>query len=372
MEKLDFLMPPVIKDVKDNIISVFTEDREFYDFYNKNLVKYRSCETHLYDFMSRLDQKIMAGGIDLSPEVMNSMKTMASLFDACTAIPYLSREESEIIGEGYPAFVVYHKEKNTNDFLLAFANAAYLKESRIGSLSDIRGLPEPSIMNKIYTSNNVYDFRKAARNMNGGYNAKFIEMDRMDNGQKKAYFWYLREFTHPDGSTIQIRIGMNVSSLSEEQRDELKEVYNATEEMNKQKIAKKHLSPVSYENITGEIQRKIDLILRSTNPNKTTMVPSLRWIKMLFEIANGIMNSSVPLVTIDDRNKVEQMNLSYSIIGGGLTCESSFERIMMKPGLARVRERFGEIIPVCHPIPAGGYIQFHRLLQPKQPTKIVY
>jgi len=53
-------MPPVIKDVKDNIISVFTEDREFYDFYNKNLVKYRSCETHLYDFMSRLDQKIMA------------------------------------------------------------------------------------------------------------------------------------------------------------------------------------------------------------------------------------------------------------------------------------------------------------------------
>ncbi len=45
------------------------------------------------------------------------------------------------------------------------------------------------------------------------------------------------------------------------------------------------------------------------------MVPSLRWIKMLFEIANGIMNSSVPLVTIDDRNKVEQMNLSYSIIG---------------------------------------------------------
>ncbi|MDD2892091.1 MAG: hypothetical protein PHQ95_03940 [Candidatus Gracilibacteria bacterium] len=365
MKKLDFLSPPVIKNVHNTTVPIFTADQTFFDHHNKELIKYTSCETKLYEFMSRLDQKIMAGGMDLGEEITSSIKTMASLFDACTAIPYFSREESEIIEEGYPAFVVYHKERGANNFLLSFANAAYLKESNIKRLSDIRGLSEPEIMNKIYTPDSIDDFRRAARNADKGYNAKLINIDRLNDGKKRAYFWYLKEFAHPDGSTIQIRIGMNVSSLSKEQREELKHIYNTTKELHDQEIVKKFISPVSYENVIGEVQRKIDILLRSTSINRTSLVPILKWVKMLFEIANGIMKSPVPFVIVNDDKKVEQMNLPYSIIGGGLTHESSFERIMMNPGLASIHRRFGEIIPVCHPIPTGGYIQFYRLIQPK-------
>lgn len=83
---------------------------------------------------------------------------------------------------------------------------------------------------------------------------------------------------------------------------------------------------------------------------------------MLFEIADTIVNSPVPLV-ITNNNKVEQMNLSYSLIGWWLNNGSSFERIITNPVLESIQKRFGKILPVCHEIPVGGYIQFHRIIQ---------
>ncbi len=175
-------------------------------------------------------------------------------------------------------------------------------------------------MQKPYKAETIEQFSALARNSQGGYTAEFIEMDNVpvdSTGAAPAFFWYRKEFNHPDGGKIQVRIGMNGTGLLEKQRIELIELYKLANVLREEYMEYVHYSRPSYEALAIEIKDRLLSILDSGVEPKNDATIALGWMQMVLEIADDIIkNSPLPLTIVNEGGAIEHVSSAYATMVG--------------------------------------------------------
>lgn len=175
-------------------------------------------------------------------------------------------------------------------------------------------------MQDLYTPETIESFTTAAKASQGGYTAQFIEMDKVtsnEHDEKPAFFWYRKEFNHPDGGKIQVRIGMNGTGLSQDQKDELSDAYKLADILRRENLDEVYYSKYPHALLIDRIKEQLSFILESNTDEEKKFIVPLGWMQMVLEIADDIVkNSPFPLTIVDGAGVIEQISPAYSAMIG--------------------------------------------------------
>ncbi len=164
-----------------------------------------------------------------------------------------------------------------------------------------------------------------------------------------AFFWYRKEFNHPDGGKIQVRIGMNGTGLLEKQKIELTELYKLANVLREEHMEHVHYSRPSYEALVTEIKDRLSCILGVDTESKKETTMTLGWMQMVLEIADDIIkNSPLPLTIVDRDGVIEHVSPAYAAIVGYTVND------ILKPGF------FDRIYPGIEGSMVKQSIQFYK------------
>lgn len=214
-------------------------------------------------------------------------------------------------------FNVFYKASDSDTWKLQFANSSYLE--KVGAnLSDMVQTSESDLMQTLYTKETIEKF-SAAKNPQGGYRAQYVEMDKItvnENENKPAFFWYRKEFDHPDGGKLQVRIGMNGTELLPEHRLDLTDAYTLADILRTEDMNLVHYSSPSYQLLIIRIKNQLSSILEHDAEQNSLVLP-LGWIKMILEIADDIVkNGPFPLTIINEKGVIEHISPAYAAMIG--------------------------------------------------------
>lgn len=292
-------------------------------FYNHNGKELEATETRLNEYMQWFQLKLQQQGISFTSEELRSIQTASTLIDALAKTRfkrvYADNPSISVLESGHHVFNVFYKAVDSDIWTLQFANSSYME--KIGAnLPDKLWMSMTNLMEEIYKPETIEGFTAAARNPKGWYTAQFIEMDKVvvhDEEDIPAFFWYRKEFNHPDGGKIQIRIGMNGTGLSLEQRTELADAYKLADILRTQDIDLVHYSNPSYESLINRIKNELEVVLGDERGNKKQLILPLDWMRMILQIADDIVkNSPFPFTIVDENNIIEQVSPAYAAMVG--------------------------------------------------------
>lgn len=289
-------------------------------FYSRNNTEIDAIETDLYTYMQSLQAYLVGSGFLLSDQEFRSIQTATALIDALTKVRP-EQFERELAESHHHAFNVFYKPKDSNDWKLQFANATYLNNIGAGLSQKIQS-SEFDLMQHLYLPETIERFNIAANNPQGGYTAQYVEMDKVtvdeDNKEDKpAFFWYRKEFNHPDGGKIQIRIGMNGTGFVPEQKREIMGLYTVADALRTKWLNYAHYSNPSYEAFIARIKADVMSIIKGDAEKDDTLLMSLAWLQMILEIADDIVkNSPFPLVIVDGKGAIEHISPAYATMVG--------------------------------------------------------
>lgn len=158
-----------------------------------------------------------------------------------------------------------------------------------------------------------------------------VEKYTKENGEevivKPAFFWYRKEFDHPDGGKIQVRIGMNGTELSPEQKIGLSDSYKLADILRTDDIEQVSYSTIPHALLIERINSEIKNILTKNIHNTAILLPLLKWSRMILDIKDDIVkNSPFPLTIVDNHGKIQDVSTAYSVITGYRVGE------ILKPG----------------------------------------
>lgn len=170
-------------------------------------------------------------------------------------------------------------------------------------------------MQEIYSTETINAFTKES-----GYTSKFIEMDKLlpdDNGDKPAYYWYKKQFHHPNGGKIEIRVGMDGTGLSDEQKEILTKMYDFIDMVRAEYPELVYHSEYPSQNLILRLRNQISAILKNNLPTEEHVANELSWILLFLEIAQDITkNSPLPFTIIDDKDVIKTISPAYAAMVG--------------------------------------------------------
>lgn len=277
-------------------------------------------ETRLNEYMNEFLPSLASQGFPLSVEETHSLKTASALIDALAKTRFdESDPDFPVLDPHHHAFNVFYQAPESQEWNLQFANSAYL--AVLGkNLSDITQATETDLMPRLYTPRTMEKYNAVARYSEDGYRAQFIEMDNADLGEGEdtpAFFWYRKEFDHPNGGKIQVRIGMNGTGLSPEQQAELTRTYELTDMLRDQDLSSVYHSKYPCDLLMSRTQEKIDAILENGTDKERKLLMPLKWMNMVLAIADDIVkNSPFPLTIVGKQGAIEQISPAYAVMVG--------------------------------------------------------
>jgi len=273
-----------------------------------------TTETNFHDYISSFQVKLVEEGIDFSDDDFHSVQMSAALIDALARTRINSTSDLKVLEHGQHAFNIFYKAPDSKEWKLQFANSVYL-ENFGANLSDKIGTPATELMKEPYTTETIEKFTNEP-----GYTSKFIKMDRLpanDEGDKPAYFWYKKSFNHPNGGQIEVRIGMDGTGLSEEQRTTLTNIYKFTDKVRSEYIDIVHYAQPSSDSLIVRLKGQISSILEHNSGTENTLATELSWLLMFLEMANDIIkNSPFPLTIVDKEGTIKRISPAYAAMVG--------------------------------------------------------
>lgn len=248
----------------------------------------------------------------------------AALIDALARTRITKTSGLNVLEHNQHAFNIFYRTSGSEEWKLQFANSVYLANFG-ANLSEKLETPASKLMSEVYTPETIEGFTNES-----GYTSKFIEMDKLpvnDDGDKPAFFWYKKQFNHPHGGQIEVRIGMNGTGLSEEQRMMLTNIYNFTDTVRSEYIDLVHYAQPSSDALIVRLKGQISSIFEHNSAKDNTLAIELSWLLMFLEMANDIIkNSPFPLTIVDKQGSIKRVSPAYAAMVGYTVDE------IIKPG----------------------------------------
>lgn len=295
--------------------TAFKEGKSFYD-HGWNIL--HATETELYEYMKLFINHLRSQGIIFSDEDSWIIQIASALLDTIAQARFsLSNEDHNLLETGHHVFNVFYQKPDSTTWELQFANACYLE--KIGkNLSDILWITDTELMKIIYTWETIQQFTSAVNNSKGVFTAQFIPMDNIptnNNGDIPTFIWYRKEFSHPNGGKIQVRVGMNGTGLSEEQKQILEDIYKLTNTFRTKDISSVHYMRTSFEDTICRVKEQVISTLWNSQKWENILTVKMDFIRIILEIANDIIrNSPFPLIIIDNKGCIECISPVYAIL----------------------------------------------------------
>ncbi|MDD2891442.1 MAG: PAS domain S-box protein [Candidatus Gracilibacteria bacterium] len=298
-----------------------TEGESFRGGFGKS---FYTTETNFHGYISSFQEKLVEEGISFSDDDFESIQMSAALIDALARTRITKTSGLNVLEHNQHAFNIFYRTSGSEEWKLQFANSVYLANFG-ANLSEKLETPASKLMSEVYTPETIEGFTNES-----GYTSKFIEMDKLpvnDDGDKPAFFWYKKQFNHPHGGQIEVRIGMNGTGLSEEQRMMLTNIYNFTDTVRSEYIDLVHYAQPSSDALIVRLKGQISSIFEHNSAKDNTLAIELSWLLMFLEMANDIIkNSPFPLTIVDKQGSIKRVSPAYAAMVGYTVDE------IIKPG----------------------------------------
>lgn len=254
--------------------------------------------------------------IYFTDEEKRSLQIGSALIDVLTKTSFDTENISfPTLARGQHVFNVSYAKNPGEESIIQFANAPYLEHIGM-NIKELLNTSRAAIEKILYTEETIRNFTLAAQKTHG-YTSRYIEMDNvplLDGESRPAYYWYRKEFSHPEGGILQVRLGMNGTGLTLSQREELSGLVVLTNTLrSKDSIENVYYTNPSYKSTIDKIVAEIHTIQEKKYSDSEEVLRSLSWMKLILEVADDIMrNSPFPITILDGKGVIEQISPAYS------------------------------------------------------------